>query len=339
MIPFNSVQNNKKVTEDTMKHIRELLDTPYKKGAVLKYDQYLTDSPTVFKLGEKWYMMYLRINKNCACDGYETRLAQSDDLVNWKDLGDVLSRNDGNNWDSKQIAGYLGLIDTVLGRNSEPNTVNGDYLVTYLGGNADGYEPTPLYMGLARTKDIKNKAEYIRNEEPLFSPDDADVREGETLALYRSLIFYDKKKVTGYPYVIIYNAKDDSKIERIFLGVSNDGISFERYGENCVFDPNEKDSNIKIAADAQILEIDDLYVMIYFVLDYSGNAYSTFACSYDLVNWTNWNGEPLIKSELPFESRFAHKSFIIQKDGVVYNYYCATNDKEERFIALATSKK
>ena len=29
---------------------------------------------------------------------------------------------------------------------------------------------------------------------------------------------------------------------------------------------------------------------------------------------------------------------IIEVDGVIYHYYCAVNDKKERFIALATSK-
>ena len=66
-----------------------------------------------------------------------------------------------------------------------------------------------------------------------------------------------------------------------------------------------------------------------------------FSCysSKDLVNWKAWKGEPLIKSECEWENRHAHKSCVIKENGVVYHYYCAVNDKNERFIALATSKE
>ena len=51
-----------------------------------------------------------------------------------------------------------------------------------------------------------------------------------------------------------------------------------------------------------------------------------------------WNGEPLIKSEFDWENKFAHKSSVVKHNGVIYHYYCAVNDKGERFIALATSE-
>ena len=67
--------------------------------------------------------------------------------------------------------------------------------------------------------------------------------------------------------------------------------------------------------------------------------YNTFACSYNLTDWTIWDGEPLIKSEFEWENEHAHKSYVIKDNDVIYHFYCATNDKNERFIALATSKK
>jgi hypothetical protein len=35
---------------------------------------------------------------------------------------------------------------------------------------------------------------------------------------------------------------------------------------------------------------------------------------------------------------FAHKSFVVKHNGVVYHFYCAVNKAEQRGIAVATSK-
>ena len=67
-------------------------------------------------------------------------------------------------------------------------------------------------------------------------------------------------------------------------------------------------------------------------------AFNTFACSRDLVNWTHWNGEPLIKSEYEWENIHALKTWFVRSNEKNYHFYCAVNDKNERFIALATSE-
>lgn len=63
-----------------------------------------------------------------------------------------------------------------------------------------------------------------------------------------------------------------------------------------------------------------------------------FACSYDLVHWTDWTGDDLIAPSEPYDERFAHKSFVIKHKGVVYHFYCAVNKKDQRGIAVATSE-
>lgn len=249
-----------------------------------------------------------------------------------------MTRNEENHWDSKQVAGYLGLPDIDWNGTGVPATLNGEYLVTYLGGNADGYEPDPLYMGLTLTADLTNPEAYKRLPEPILSPDDRDCRRQEIRALFRSFLFRDSREVTGYPYVMVYNAKAEDYRERIFLAVSRDALHWERYGDSPVLDGTINNPQNKIVADAQIIQMDDLYVMIYFSFDYAKKAYSTFACSYDLVHWTEWDGDPLIKSEYDWEDQHAHKSWIVRYKDVTYNFYCAVNSRNERFIALATSK-
>ena len=82
----------------------------------------------------------------------------------------------------------------------------------------------------------------------------------------------------------------------------------------------------------------DLYVMLYFIFQ-GGKAFNTFACSYDLLHWTKWNGKPLIESECEWENKFAHKPWVVVCNDIVYHFYCAVNHQGERFIAVATSKE
>ena len=107
--------------------------------------------------------------------------------------------------------------------------VNGMYYLSYLAGNSDGYEPDPLYMGLAKSSDPTDGEQYIRLENPILRPEDPDARPGEEKTLYKSFLFRDPLNSTGYPYVNVYNAKDHLDRERIYLAVSRDGETWERY--------------------------------------------------------------------------------------------------------------
>ena len=79
--------------------------------------------------------------------------------------------------------------------------------------------------------------------------------------------------------------------------------------------------------------------MVYFRFRNGNSAFNTFACSYDFVKWTRWKGKPLIESEYEWENIHAHKPRLLKHGGVVYHFYCAVNNKNERFIAVATSKQ
>jgi hypothetical protein len=80
--------------------------------------------------------------------------------------------------------------------------------------------------------------------------------------------------------------------------------------------------------------------MFYFGAFWKGTsgAFNRFACSYDLVNWTDWTGPNLVEPSEPYDAVFAHKSFVVQYKGVVYHFYCAVDKKDHRGIAVATSK-
>lgn len=317
-----------------LEKIYDQLRTPYKYGAVLKLEGRKTDSPIVFKRNGKYYMSFVSIDDECKT-GYATHIAESEDLLHWKVLGEILK--DHTEWDSAQSGGYAQLQDNCFGGSNELLTIDGRYLFAYIGGNLQGYETDPLSMGLAATDNFLNFDGYKKYPSPILSGSDPDAREGETLTIYKADIFYDSKKILGSPYVNAYNAKDSTHRESIFLAVSNDGINWKRYGDKGIIPVTECADSVRINGDPQIIMVDGYYVMLYFVYDRDVGAYNTFAVSSDLIHWTKWDGEPLVKSEYDWENVYAHKQWVIKENGVVYHYYCAVN-QTERFIALATSK-
>ena len=325
------------ISKEKMQEIYEKIKTPYKYGAVIKNDEYLTDSPSVFRYNGKWYMYYIMIHKNVENSGYETHLASSDDLTNWKYSDKLFERIENGHWDSRQIAGYAAFVDNDFGGTNEIKSVNGKYYMAYLGGNLNGYETDPLSMGLAYSDSPTGK--FTRFENPILSPKDADAREFETLTLYKSDMFIDRAMTLGHKYVNAYNAKPLDNKERIYLAVSDDGEHWKRYLDKPIIDEAKTIPNLLISGDPQIVKLDNLYVMFFFRSIENGGAYNTFAVSENLTDWTIWDGEPLIKPEYDWENVFAHKSCVVKDSGIVYHYYCAVNDKGERFIALATSEE
>ena len=337
MIPFHKT-DARPITDVEMCAVYERIKTPVKRGAVVKWENDFTDSPTVFHYGDRYYMYFIAISKDTSVSGYETHLAASWDLLSWEYLGPIFRRNELNRWDSKQCAGYAAFADVCFGGSGELERVNGKYYLSYLAGNSNGYEPDPLYMGLAYSSDPTARDSFVRLPDPILMPCDPDARPYETKTLYKSFLFRDVLGASGYPYVNIYNAKAENSTERIFLAVSSDGERWERYGDRHVLDMTERDPSTVISGDPQILCIDGLYVAVFFHYAKGRGAYDTFAVSRDLVDWRVWDGEPLVSPIEPWENIHAHKPWLIEKNGVVYHFYCAVNDKNERFIALATSK-
>ncbi len=336
MIPFRTF-SSAPVSDKEMNAVYEALKTPHKVGAVIKLDGLWTDSPTVFFHNGAFYMYYISIDAAVTGSGYETHLSRSTDLLHWEPVGTVFRRGESGAWDSRQCAGYAAYFDITYGGTNTLSPVNGQYYLSYLGGNLDGYETDPLFMGLAKSKDPTDCDGFVRFPEPILSPFDSDCRPYEDKTLYKSFLFVDERKTTGYPYVNVYNAKDNENRERIYLAVSQDGEHFQRYGDRPILDVITDDPDGIISGDPQIVKMGDLYVMLFFRYRKGEGAYNTFAVSRDLVTWRVWESTPLIFPEKEWENVHAHKTWFLRHNGKNYHFYCAVNDKRERFIALATS--
>lgn len=317
-----------------MQRVYEEVKTPYKYGLVIPgRDGTATDSPTIFRKDGKWYVSYVVFDGR----GYETWLAESDNLLEWKTLGRIMSFTEGD-WDQNQKAGYIALIDTQWGGSYEPEKYKGKYWMSYLGGGDTGYETGILAPGMAFTSgDPATAHEWDRLPSPTLSPKDEDASWWDNEVIYKNTISRIPKRYTGHPFVMYYNAKGNA--ERIGMAVSDDMEHWERLGEDPVLSHGDRG----ITGDAYIQKMGDLWVMFYFGYSWNdetaGKAWDSFACSYDLVNWTDWTGTPLIEPSEPFDNCFAHKPCMIKWEGVVYHFYTAVDKEGNRGIALATSKK
>ena len=336
------------IPQSDMQRIYNEVRTPYKYGMVVApTDNYhKIDCPTVFRVGDKWLMTYVVYNGKDGLDGrgYETWLASSDDLLHWNTEGRILSyKEDG--WDMNQRGGFPALIDWTWAGNYGISKYKKNYWLTYIGGHGTGYEAVrePLNIGIAWTDgDITQAHEWQSGNKPLLSINDKDAQWWEKLVQYKSTIYDDPQKTLGKRFVMFYNAgginpANDLKAERIGIALSNDLKKWKRYEGNPVF-ANEVGGII--TGDAQIAKMGDLYVMFYFkAYDPSRkyNAFNTFAVSRDLIHWQRWEGEDLIWPTKTYDEMFAHKSYVLKHNGVVYHFYCAVNNDQQRGIAVATS--
>ena len=335
-----SLYAQREVTQERMEQIYEEVKTPYKYGlAVAPTDNYhKIDCPTVFRQGDKWLMTYVVYNGKTGTDGrgYETWIAESDNLLDWRTLGRVLSYRDGK-WDCNQRGGFPALPDMEWGGSYELQTYKGRHWMTYIGGEGTGYEAVkaPLFVGLASTKgDISTAHEWESLDKPILSIHDKDAQWWEKLTQYKSTVYWDKDKTLGAPFVMFYNAggrhpETDLKGERVGIALSKDMKTWKRYPGNPVF-AHEADGTI--TGDAHIQKMGDVYVMFYFSAfepSRKYKAFNTFAASYDLVNWTDWHGADLIIPSKNYDELFAHKSYVIKHDGVIYHFYCAVNNAEQ----------
>lgn len=338
----------REVTQQKMSEIYEKVKTPYKYGMVVAptTNDYMIDCPSVFRHNGKWYMMYVVFNGRIGISGrgYQTWLAESDNLLEWKTVGKILSFRD-NTWDTNQRGGFPSLIDMNWGGSYELQPWKGKYWMTYIGGANSGYETGPLSIGQAWTDEnnLGKAIEWQSGTQPILSIKDKDAQWFENLTQYKSTIYWDKSKTLGAPFVMFYNAggrnpQTNLKGERIGIALSKDMKTWKRYPGNPVFGHEIQGM---ITGDAQIQKFGDLYVMFYFSAFNTNKkykAYNTFACSYDLIHWYDWKGEDLIIPSKDYDNLFAHKSCVINYKGVIYHFYCAVDKYNQRGIAVATSK-
>lgn len=205
--------NVQTVTQGEMQKIYDAVKTPYKFGMVIAPTDncHKIDCPTVFRKNGKWFMTYVCYNGKDGTDGrgYETWLAESNDLLHWQTLGRVLEYGTGNEWDKNQRGGFPALIDYTWGGSYEIEKYKGRYWMTYIGGEGTGYEAVnaPLSIGLASTKqDVTVAHAWDTQNKPILSYNEKNAQWWEKMTQYKSTIYRVDKKRFGYQFMMYYNA-------------------------------------------------------------------------------------------------------------------------------------
>lgn len=321
-----------------MREVYEEALTPYKHGVVLENDLGFADGPCVFRLDDAWYMTYFVLHEEGAPrNGYTTEIARSTDLLQWEPLGSLLPFRDGT-WDAAQAAGSIALPSTAWGA-SRPHRHDGRYWMSYFGGDQEGFEPGPLAIATAASATPLAPSTWTRPDRPALDPTDAGARWWENYRHFRSTVVHDPGETLGAPFVMFYNARGgtiDDWSEHIGMAVSTDMTEWTRYRTDPVISNAPLEGDGGLSGDPQIVRMGDVWVMFYFGAFWRNGAFDTFACSYDLVHWTQWSGPMLVAPTEAFDRTYAHKPWIVKHEGTVYHFYTAVGDK--RSIAVATSR-
>lgn len=274
--------------------------------------------------------------------GYETWLAESDDLLYWNTKSRLLAFAN-KSWDKDQHGAFSALQDIEWGGSYNLRKYYGRYWLSYIGSSTPGYEGKPISIGVASTKGRLDKAHlWDIYDKPVMSLEDNDVKPWESLSPYNSTI-YEIDNPFGSKFIMYYNAaqkvRDGDIREKTGIATSNDFRHWIRYDDNPIFMHDHKGT---ITGDAQIVKMDSIDVMFYYCAHNPEQpkygAYNSFAVSRDLLNWTDWKGKPLVYPSEKYDERYAHKSFVVKWNGVVSLFYCAVDKDRHRTIALATSK-
>ena len=164
--PAGAKKYNTLVSKETMVQVFNKIKTPYKYGIVFKHPDAnkLMDSPTIFKKNGVWYMTYIVFDGK----GYETWIAESKNLLDWKSLGKILSFSK-DTWDANQKAGYMSLVDINWGGSYKVEKFNNKYWMSYLGGNTIGYEAGVLGVGMANNSTLTKPVEWQTATHPFYN--------------------------------------------------------------------------------------------------------------------------------------------------------------------------
>lgn len=286
------------------------------------YNWQAVDCPTVFRHNGRFMMLHVGFDGM----GYQTALAESDDLLTWRTKGTILARGTNMDWDRMGMAGTSILMEKDLYGGNHLIKWQGKYWLLYHAYPDEGYENGPAEMGLAWTED-EELMDWHFVGEPVFSWRDGG--EWENGGLYKGEMTLHEGK-----FYLFYNAKNLCEglwTEQTGMAVSEDMIHWERPSLHPVVPVTKGAWDSQFASDPQVFwdSREKQWVMFYFGL---GNlsACDGIAVSRDLYHWEKFPAPILtIGGKGQLDSTYAHKPGVIYHDGALYHFYCASRPYQE----------
>jgi predicted GH43/DUF377 family glycosyl hydrolase len=312
--------------------------TPYKygklvlerSGAAGNFDERSVDCPFVFFANGRYHMTYIGYDGT----GYQTGLAQSDDLVNWNDRELILARDPASSITRYNIAMMCILRNDALHASGTLRKVNGRYLGAWHAYPNPGYEAGPAVIGLAWSDDLH----HWELTAPILTPDPAAA--WECGGLYKPYLVRN-----GNTYYLFYNAKNGDKrwIEQTGVATSTDLKTWVRHPANPLLPVGPAGSwDERFASDPAVFRLGKQWAMYYYGLAANGKARELLALGTDPFHFKKVP-EILIDVGLPgsVDDTYAHKPTLVSCNGDLYHFYCAVSGKwpdETRGISVARSR-
>lgn len=343
--------------------------TPYKYPKLLlgptnkpgDFDAKSVDDPIVFRAHGKFYMLYIGYDGT----GYQTGLASSHNLIDWKREALVGPRDPNSKYTRYNLAISSILRDKRLDGPGDAIKLNGEYLAAWNAYPSAGYEEGAAVIGLARSRNLLH---WTLTDPILFPQDGAPWEQG---GLYRPDLLMQEKdgQRTFYLY---YNAKTKNLPksegggwhEQTGVATSTDLKTWTRSPLNPLLrngprgsltyppsnplhdakPPVQDARDSRFASNPYVMTHRGQYAMFYFGFGYQrpGRACELLALGNDPFHFHKVP-EVLIDAGPPgsIDETFAHKPSLIYHDGALYHFYCAVSGKwpnEVRGIAVARSK-
>ena len=313
--------------------------TPYKYGKwVLEksgkpgaFDAEAVDCPFVFSANDRFYMTFIGFDGV----GYQTGLAESQDLVHWKRLGLILAREPSDPITRYNIAMLSILRDDALDSAATLKQVNGRFLGAWHAYPGSGYETGPAVIGLAWSSDLMQ----WQRSEPILRPEDG--APWERGGLYKPYL-----TKSGETYYLFYNAKDSLEndwSEQIGVAVSKDLKNWSRHKGNPILRTGSPGSwDARFASDPCVVRHGKWWALYYYGLSSDGRARELMAVGDNPLGPFRKVPEIMVDTGPPgaVDETYAHKPSIIFANGMLYHFYCAVRaqgEQELRGISVARS--
>jgi hypothetical protein len=313
--------------------------TPYKlqrriltrSGVSGSFDRLKVDCPFVFESCGRYYLTYVGFDGI----GYQTGLAESDDLEHWRRAGLILRRDPKNPVIRYNIAMMSILREDGLHSSGSLIKVDGRYVATWFACPHPGYEQGPGVIGLAFSEDLY----HWEVTEPILRPDPAFPWEAG--GLYKAYLIRNDDL-----YYIFYNAKTDHPTdwhEQIGIATSPDLKTWTRYPGNPVIrHGGPKSWDARFASDPCVVRWGPWWGVYYYGFANDGHARDLLALGFDPYHLTKVP-EIMLNVGPPgsIDADFAHKPSIIYANGTLYQFYCCVSGKwphDDRAISVARSR-
>lgn len=297
-------------------------------------DIHMTDVPTVFQIpgDDRWYLSFVGYNG----EGYQSFIAESDDLVHWDNMRLALGFGPAGGFDHGGVV--LGAYLYEDYDIKAPRILKKkDGLFWSLYGaypRQGGYELRPGSEGVTISQDGLTWERHL--DDPILSVYQWDCAAWEKDCIYQPWLV----EHNGI-YFNFYNAANGKK-EQLGLATSNDLVNWKRYSYNPVIrhgGPGE--FNEVFSSDIKVFRDGDHWTGFFFGVG-QGGAHIMVAFSSDLYHWTV-DPEPLYRAggnPSGIDGKYAHKISLVWNPDAesYYLYYCAVDQTGNRGIGLITSR-